>query len=49
MLTATVHREGKIFEQTYRRGIPDHDVKEIGKTKKGTIVTFHLIKKYLLH
>ena len=41
VLTATVHREGKIFEQTYRRGIPDHDVKEIGKTKeRGTIVTF---------
>ena len=41
VLTATVYREGKIFEQTYRRGIPDHDVKEIGKTKdRGTIVTF---------
>ena len=41
VLTATVHREGKIFEQIYRRGIPDHDVKEIGKTKeRGTIVTF---------
>ena len=50
VLTATVHREGKIFEQTYRRGIPDHDVKEIGKTKEGELLLhFHLTKKYLLH
>ena len=40
-LTATVHREGKVFEQTYKRGIPVHDVKEVGKTTdRGTIVTF---------
>ncbi|MEC7877513.1 MAG: DNA topoisomerase (ATP-hydrolyzing) subunit B [Bacteroidota bacterium] len=40
-LTATVHRDGKIFEQKYKKGIPNSDVKEIGKTKeRGTIVTF---------
>ena len=40
-LTATVYREGKIFEQQYQRGIPVEDVKEIGKTsEKGTVVTF---------
>ena len=40
-LTATVYRDGKIFEQQYERGIPVEDVKEIGKTsEKGTVVTF---------
>ena len=40
-LTATVHREGKVFEQTYKRGISVQDVKEVGKTTdRGTIVTF---------
>ena len=40
-LVATVYRDGKVFEQRYRRGIPDESVKEIGKTKeRGTIVTF---------
>ncbi len=41
MLTATVHRNGKIFKQEYSRGIPQTEVKEIGKTEKsGTIVQF---------
>jgi DNA gyrase subunit B len=40
-LTATVHREGKIFRQEYQCGKPMYDVKEIGTTDRtGTIVTF---------
>jgi DNA gyrase subunit B len=40
-LTATVHRNGKIYQQAYKRGIPQKDVEEIGKTdKNGTIVHF---------
>ncbi|MFV0606142.1 MAG: DNA topoisomerase (ATP-hydrolyzing) subunit B [Niabella sp.] len=30
----TVHREGKIFEQEYKIGIPQYDVREIGVTEK---------------
>ncbi len=38
---ATVHRKGKIYEQTYQLGIKDGDVQEIGSTtKNGTIITF---------
>jgi DNA gyrase subunit B len=45
-LVATVYRDGKVFEQRYRRGIPDESVKEIGKTKeRGTTVTFTPDKK----
>ncbi len=40
-LTATVHRKGIVYQQEYSRGIPQYDVKEIGKTDKtGTIVHF---------
>ncbi len=40
-LTATVHRNGKIFTQEYSLGIPKAPVKEIGKTDiSGTIVRF---------
>ena len=40
-LKATVHRNGKIHEQEYSRGIPQYDVKEVGTTDKtGTEVTF---------
>ena len=40
-LKATVHREGKIFEQEYEFGKPLYPVKEIGKSDKtGTVVTF---------
>ena len=40
-LVATVYREGKIFEQQYKKGIPVEDVKQIGKTNdRGTKVTF---------
>ena len=40
-LSAVVHRDGKIFQQEYKIGVPQYDVKEIGTTdKSGTIVTF---------
>ncbi len=40
-LSATVHRKGKVFFQEYSRGIPQGDVKEIGKTDRtGTTVKF---------
>ena len=40
-LTATVHRDGKIWEQKYQRGVPESPVSSIGKSDKtGTIVTF---------
>ena len=40
-LKAVVHRDGKVYVQTYQRGIPDGPVEEVGTTDKtGTIVTF---------
>ncbi len=40
-LTATVHRNGRVFQQEYSRGIPQGAVKETGKTDiTGTIVHF---------
>ncbi len=40
-LEVTVHRNGKIHFQTYKKGIPDHEVKVIGDTDiTGTIVHF---------
>lgn len=37
----TVHREGKIFEQEYSKGLPQFPVREIGiSDKTGTIVQF---------
>ena len=40
-LTANVYRDGKEYEQTYRKGKPDSKVKEVGKSdKNGTLVTF---------
>jgi len=40
-LTATIHRNGKIYQQEYVRGAPQYKVKEVGKTDKtGTIVQF---------
>lgn len=40
-LKATVHRDGKVFEQEYKIGVPQYDVREIGPSDKtGTIVTF---------
>ncbi|HRE50641.1 MAG TPA: DNA topoisomerase (ATP-hydrolyzing) subunit B [Flavitalea sp.] len=41
MLHVTVFREGKIFEQEYRTGIPVYPVREIGKSDKtGTLTHF---------
>src|SRR6476469_987760 len=40
-LHVTVYREGKIFEQEYRIGVPQYDVREIGVSEKtGTHVHF---------
>ncbi len=40
-LKATVERHNKVYEQSYQKGIPVADVKEVGKTdKRGTTVTF---------
>jgi DNA gyrase subunit B len=40
-LHVTVHREGKVFEQQYREGIPQYAVREIGTTDRtGTTVHF---------
>ena len=40
--SAIVHRDGKVFQQEYKIGIPQYDVKEIGTSdKNGTIITFH--------
>ena len=40
-LRVEVHREGKIFEQAYKTGFPQYDVRVIGETEdSGTIVHF---------
>lgn len=40
-LKATVYREGKIFEQEYKIGVPQSDIKVVGETElNGTIITF---------
>ena len=40
-LRATVYRDGKIFQQEYKIGVPQYDVKEIGTTdESGTEVRF---------
>jgi DNA gyrase subunit B len=40
-LHVTVYREGKVFEQQYREGIPEYGVREIGITDRtGTTVHF---------
>ena len=41
-LKATVHRDGKIWEQEYKRGKTLYPVKSTGKSdQRGTVVTFH--------
>ncbi len=41
-LQAEVHREGKIWVQEFKKGIPQGKVKSIGTTKKrGTTIRFH--------
>jgi DNA gyrase subunit B len=40
-LKATIHRDGKIYEQEYKIGVPQYPVREIGTTdKRGTIIHF---------
>lgn len=40
-LKATVHRNGEIFEQEFKIGVPQYPAREIGKTeKRGTIIHF---------
>jgi len=40
-LKASVHRDGKVWEQEYEKGVPLYPAKEAGTTDKtGTIVTF---------
>jgi DNA gyrase subunit B len=40
-LTATVYRNGKIYQQEYQKGVPLYDVKEVGNTMlTGTTVHF---------
>ncbi len=40
-LQAIVYRDGKIFEQEYKRGIPQYDVRETGVSEKtGTTINF---------
>lgn len=40
-LKATVHRDGKVYVQEYKEGVPQYPVKEIGETdKSGTEITF---------
>jgi DNA gyrase subunit B len=40
-LRLEVHRDGKVWEQEYRRGVPQADLKAVGRTKRtGTIVRF---------
>src|SRR5690554_3447410 len=40
-LSAVVHRDGKVYQQEYKTGIPEYEVKEIGTSNQtGTIVTF---------
>jgi DNA gyrase subunit B len=41
-LTVTIHRDGKTHYQEYAKGIPQGDLKPIGKTNKtGTEITFY--------
>ena len=41
ILTAEIHLNGKVYEQVYKKGKPQSDVKVIGTTdKRGTIITF---------
>ena len=40
-LKVNVHREGKVFQQEYKKGIPQYTVKEVGTSDaNGTIVEF---------
>src|SRR3989338_5915138 len=41
-LIANVYRDGKVYEQIYKRGVPEGPVKVVGKSDKtGTKITFY--------
>ena len=41
-LELEIKRDGKVWQQSYRRGVPEAPIQEVGKTKKsGTIVRFN--------
>jgi DNA gyrase subunit B len=41
-LKAEIHKDGKIWVQEYKKGIPQAPAKPVGETKKrGTIISFH--------
>jgi DNA gyrase subunit B len=41
VLLAEVHRDGKVWQQEYQRGVPQYDVKVMGDSDKtGTVITF---------
>lgn len=41
-LTATIYKDGKIYQQAYKTGVPQGDLKVTGKTDKtGTEITFY--------
>ena len=41
-LTATIYKDGKVYQQSYKTGVPQGDLKAIGKTDKtGTEITFY--------
>lgn len=41
-LVVTVHRDGKVYEQTYERGVPMSDLKVVGKSDRtGTEIVFY--------
>lgn len=41
-LIVTVHRDGKVYQQEYERGVPKADLKAIGKSEStGTEITFY--------
>jgi DNA gyrase subunit B len=41
-LIVTIHRDGKVYQQEYERGVPVADLKAIGKSDKtGTVIEFY--------
>ncbi len=49
-LTAEIHREGKIFKQTYSKGKPTSQVEVIGEcSDTGTSITFHPDAEIFVH
>lgn len=49
-LTAEIHREGKIFKQTYSKGKPTSQVEVIGECNDtGTSITFHPDAEIFVH